>query len=721
MTAGIPLSESESSLLLADYGVPMAPARVAETASEAVALAADLGFPVVLKGEVEGVAHKSEAGLVALGLAEEAAVRAAAETMARQTEGPIRFRMQPQVQGKRELMAGLTRDPTFGPVVVFGLGGVAAEALEEVALRLAPLTRADAEQMLDQTAASRFLGEFRGDAPADRETLIAVLLGLSRLAMERDEVLEADINPLIVDGNGAVRAVDALVVTGAPETQAPPRPPVETGRLGALFHPRSVAFIGASAQFAKWGHMLTTNVLSGGFEQAGGKVFMVNHKGGTIAGRDVCRSVNEIKEPVDLAVITLPAPLVENTLDQLGEKGVKSAILITSGFSETGDEGRAFEQRVVERARANNVCFLGPNTMGICNPHLRFYLLGAITHPEPGSTTLISQSGNMGVQLLTFAEKQGLGIRAFGGSGNEAMIAIEDFVEAFEHDETTRTVVLYVESIKHGRRFYEAARRVGRIKPIVMLHGGATDAGSRAAASHTGALASDARVFDAACRQAGVVMVQNPMDMLDVPAALSSLPLPRGRRVAIMTLGGGWGVVTSDLCAAHGLELPALAPEVVAQFDQWLPDYWSRANPVDLVGDSDMGLPDKGLEALMAWEGCDAVLDLGIVGRTLMADRLIDETLKVDPDRDPRPLETIRQLATRVEQAHIAHAVRLMEKYEKPILGVSLLTGPEEKTLHEVEGCNYSGVFFPSPERAVRALSKMCDYRDFLVRERVTG
>lgn len=283
---------------------------------------------------------------------------------------------------------------------------------------------------------------------------------------------------------------------------------------------------------------MVSNVISGGFA---GKIHLVNHKGEPIAGRETYRSITEIQEPVDLAVITLPSALVEQTLDQLGQKGVKHAILITSGFSETGPEGRELEQRIVEKAVENNICFLGPNTMGICNPHKKFYLLGAVTHPKPGSTTLISQSGNMGVQLLTFAENQGLGIRAFGGSGNEAMIAIEDFVESFEADEKTRTVVLYVESIKNGRRFFEAARRVGRLKPIVLLHGGFTEAGRHAAASHTGALASDTRVFEAACLQAGVIMVESPMDMLDIPAALSSLPLPRGRRVAIMTLGGGWG------------------------------------------------------------------------------------------------------------------------------------------------------------------------------------
>lgn len=177
--------------------------------------------------------------------------------------------------------------------------------------------------------------------------------------------------------------------------------------------------------------------------------------------------------------------------------------------------------------------------------------------------------------------------------------------------------------------------------------------------------------------------------------------------------------VGGDLCANHKLYLSPLSPELIAQFDRWLPTYWSRVNPVDLVGDSDLSIPDKGLEALMAWEGCDAVLDLGIIGRTIMTDRLIEATHTTDPTYNPEELSLIRTTGKKIEQAHIVHAARLMEKYNKPVLGVSLLSGPDQRTLHEVEGCNYSGLFFPSPERAVRALSKMCDYGDFLKREGV--
>ena len=209
------------------------------------------------------------------------------------------------------------------------------------------------------------------------------------------------------------------------------------------------------------------------------------------------------------------------------------------------------------------------------------------------------------MQLMAFAEKQNIGIRGFCGSGNEAMITIEDYLDAFETDSLTRTVLLYVESIKNGRRFFESACRVGKKKPIVLLKGGQSKAGNRAASSHTGALTSDSKVFNAVCRQAGIIKVEQSMDLLDLAASFSSLPLPKGNRVAIMTLGGGWGVVTADLCSEYGLKVPELSPEIVKRLDELLPNYWSRSNPIDMVGENDNRLPMIVIQELLKWDGCD--------------------------------------------------------------------------------------------------------------------
>ena len=708
------LNESESILLLSGYGIPVVREIVAEGREDALRAALELGFPVVLKGHGAKLTHKSDRGLVRLGLTTQQQVRDAAQGISDSAGDDLEgYVVQPMLSGRREFVAGLMRDPLFGPIVMFGLGGVFAEALDDVVFRSAPLDEMEAHAMLDEIKASRLLGEFRGEQAADRNALVACLLGLSRLAMQRPDVAEVDINPLLVDPDGQVCAVDGLVVLQE-KTSKKPRPVISPAHIGEIFHPASVAIIGASSVFGKWGHSLPANLLAHGYR---GDVYLINSKGGTQWGLPVYTSISEVPGPLDLAVITIPAALVCGLIGELKQKGVKSVLLISSGFSETGEEGRMLEEQLLREAREAGIVFLGPNTMGIQNPHAGLILTGVHVGPKPGGTALISQSGNMGVQLLSFADSQGLGIRAFGGSGNEAMVAIEDFMEAFEVDELTKTVLLYLESVKDGKRFFASARRVGRKKPVIVLKGGRTEAGNRAAASHTGAMAADFKLFKALCRQAGVVSVHEPADMLDASIAFSSLPMPRGRRVAIMTLGGGWGVVTSDLCSEQNLRVEPLSGEILTVLDGMLPPYWSRTNPVDLVGENDLELPMKAIAALAAWDGCDAIIHLGISGREYLLETLLASLNTVDRESDPQLSQKLLQELHKWNHLYTRHTVKLMERFGKPILGVTLTSDPNRRSIYEVENSTYNGVFFDSPERAVKALGHMCEYRDFLERE----
>ena len=708
------LSESESKQLLAGYGVPIVKEIRVNDKEDAARAAIELHFPVVLKGDGAKLTHKSDRGLVHLGLANAEQVRQAAEEIILAAGDDLEgFLIQPMLKGKREFVAGLIRDPMFGPIVMFGLGGVFTEALDDVVFRAVPIDEIEAEIMLDEIKASQLLGEIRGEQAADRKTLIACLLGLSRLAIERPDIAEVDINPLLVGPDGQVSAVDGLVVLQQ-ETPKEPRPVISPSLIGHIFHPGSIAFIGASSVFGKWGQSLPANLLAHGYP---GDVYLINAKGGTQWGRPVYKSLTEVPGPIDLAVITIPAALVHGLIKELQAKGVRSVLLISSGFSETGEAGKALENQLLQEARAAGIVFLGPNTMGIQNPHANIILTGVHVGPKPGSTALISQSGNMGVQLLSFADSQGLGIRAFGGSGNEAMVAIEDFMEAFEVDELTKTVLLYLESVKDGQRFFDSARRVGKKKPVIVLKGGRTEAGDRAAASHTGAMVANFRLFEALCRQTGVVSVHQPADMLDASMVFSSLPMPQGRRVAIMTLGGGWGVVTSDLCSDQNLRVEPLSNEIVAVLDGMLPPYWSRSNPVDLVGENDLELPMKAIEVLAAWDGCDAIIHLGISGREYLLETLLESLNAVDPATNPQESQKILQGLHKWGHRYIRHTVELMERFKKPILGVTLTSDPKKRSIYEVENSMYNGVFFNSPERAVKALGHMCEYRDFLARE----
>ncbi|MBN2438785.1 MAG: acetate--CoA ligase family protein [Deltaproteobacteria bacterium] len=705
------LTEAESKEVLRQFGVPVVAESVASTPEEAAATAQAIGFPVVLKGLGTKLTHKTERGLVRLNLKDDGDVRRAAAAVGASAGADLEgYLIQPMLSGRREFVAGLFHDAQFGPVVMFGLGGIFTEALNDTAFRIAPVDEKEAERMIDELRSRRLFGPFRGEQAAGRERLIRTLTGLSRIGLELPDVTEADVNPLLIGPDGQATAVDALIILGKRPAAQTSHPPIDPTAIGKLFYPRSIAFVGASGTFGKWGYILFCNVAAGGFK---GPIHLVNPRGAQIAGRPTFKSVGEIPGPVDLAVVTIPAAKVLALIPQLQEKGIKNMLLITSGFAETGAGGRRLEEELVREAREAGILILGPNTMGICNPHDALFCCGSSVLPRPGTTAFISQSGNLGVQLLGFAEHEGIGIRAFGGSGNEAMIAIEDYMEAFEVDDLTRTVVLYIESVKNGRRFFEAARRVGKKKPVVMLKGGRTQAGNRAAASHTGALASDLRVFDAAARQAGIVVAEQPMDLLDLSAAFSSLPLPRGNRVAVMTLGGGWGVVASDLCVENGLAIPELSPELIARIDGILPPYWSRSNPIDLVGEFDPRIPKLVIEELLKWEGCDAVIHLGIVGRMTFLKQMIRSIREVDPVMDRKSLDGMPEALVGFENQYTIYTVRLMEQYGKPILGVNFLPEENARTILDVEGSDYKGVSFLTPERAVKALARMNAYREW--------
>ncbi len=707
------LNEDQAKEIFKKIGMPVVTERQVNKIEDLPVAGEALGYPVVLKGIAKEMLHKSEAGMVRVGIANQGQLKdAAQEMLSRAGENFEAFLVQSMIQGRREFTAGMFRDAQFGPVIMFGVGGVLTEALKDMVFRLSPLSETDLDDMLDNLNAQALLGPFRGEPEVNRNELKSVLRGLSDLALACPGIREIDINPLIISADGSPVAVDGLMIletSGKKETSR--QYPLDINALYTTFHPKTIVFVGASAVPGKWGHMLPTNAFAGGFK---GDIFLVNPKGGTIMGRDVFKEIDDIAGDVDLAVVTVPAGRVMDLIPALERKHVKGMVLITSGFREVGAQGKQLEDKVMDAARKAGILVIGPNTMGLCNPHASLYFSGANAFPLPGSTALVSQSGNLGTQLLAFAEQQGIGIRGFAGSGNEAMISVEDFMQAFELDDLTRTVVLYVESVKNGRRFFESATRLSKNKPVVVLKGGRTREGEKAAASHTGAMASDAGVFNAACAQAGIIQVEQPMELLDLSAVFSSLPMPKGGRVAIMTLGGGWGVVATDLCAEYGLELPKLSKEIIERLDACLPAFWSHGNPVDLVGEGDIEIPKICLEELLKWDGCDAVIHLGIHGKRILVNAMAKAVLKSDPGVTPEMADQFTAGLVKEEEDYTRYAVEMTQKYGKPVVGVSLLTDELSRTLYRYDDLDYKGVFFPSPERAVKALAGMVRYRKWL-------
>ncbi len=480
--------------------------------------------------------------------------------------------------------------------------------------------------------------------------------------------------------------------------------------LDAVFDPKSVAVIGASSTFGKWGQIILSNIVAGKFQ---GKIFPVNPKEKIICGLPVYKHIYDITEPVDLAFITTPAKTIPGILKECGKKRIKGVVLITSGFSETDEAGKKLERQVVDICREENVTLVGPNTMGIICPYAGLFATGTHTRPRKGSVAFVSQSGNLGNQLIHWAEQQGIGVSVFVGSGNEAALACTDYLEYLERDPHTNIIILYIESVGDGRHFLDVAKRINRKKPVIVLKGGKTKAGRTAAASHTGSMSGEHSAFRAACRQAGVLDVRFPTELLDLSAGFSSLPLPKGNRIGIVTLGGGWGVVTADECNQRGLIIPDIPESIIETIGKYLPPFWSRGNPVDLVGSRDLDVPLVAVEELLKWDGIDAVISLGIVGRFEYVRLLTQSTREVDKAVSSEFLDQMETFSHEYEKTYIAKIVELMEAYEKPVIGVSLAnTG--EGVVRPVDGRRYSGVFYQTPENAVNVLARMVTYNRFV-------
>jgi acyl-CoA synthetase (NDP forming) len=702
------LDEWQAKALLAGYGIAVPEGGLARTEDEAVAIAQRLEGPVAIKAIGPQITHKTERGLVALGLSGDDAVRAAAHSLLAPAQGQdAALLVERMVQGPREFMIGMKRDPMFGPVVVFGVGGIFAEAHADIALGVTPLEDRDIEGMLSGIRARVLLDEFRGLPPVDRASLAGAIRALARIAEDHPAVIEIDVNPLIVEGSTPV-AADALVILDpAAERGAPASSPVPhvtaSPDLTPLFAPRSVAVVGASGDPLKWGGSLLRNIIDGDFA---GAIYPVNGRGGTVFGLPAYSSIAELPEAPDLALVALGAAHVNEVIEQLGKRGVPVALVVAAGFSEAGEEGAAAEAELVKTARDAGVTLIGPNCMGLLATHSRLHAVGFLElQPEPGGLSIVSQSGNIGVQLVTRAERRGVGIDKYVSVGNQASTSALDVLDALGDDPQTAAALVYLEGIGDGRRFVEVMRRITPKKPVVVLRGGMTEYGRRAAASHTGAMAGSADVFMAAARQTGCLVRTGPDESLDLALCLTALPLPAGRRVAVMTLGGGWGVLAADELARNELELAPLEPRVLEALDKLLPGYWCRSNPVDLVAAVAPDLASSALTVLAESEAVDAVVALGILRSPSTGWISDDATLAGAPGGPGRgsfnPAET----------AYLERVTELMASTGKPIINVPLR--PVEAATFP-GGARHDPVILYSPVAAVRALAAMAWHGEYV-------
>jgi acetyl coenzyme A synthetase (ADP forming)-like protein len=453
--------------------------------------------------------------------------------------------------------------------------------------------------------------------------------------------------------------------------------------LDVFFRPSSVAIVGASRSEEKVGHVILRRMVEIGFE---GKIYPVNPNADEILGLKCYRSISDIPGSIDLVVIAVRADLTPAIIEEAADKGARGALVISGGFSEVGNW--ELERKLIEVARRRGIRIIGPNCLGIFDPKDKIDTLflpeRVIPRPGGGKIAVITQSGSLGSTVLTMMRKEGMGISKFVSYGNRADVDEGELLEYLMEDEDTEVIAAYVESVANGRRFMESLRRASRRKPVVVLKGGRTSSGDRAVRSHTGSMAGSSEIFHSAVKQSGGILVSSLGEFLDSTQTLASQPPMSGDRVAVITNGGGFGILAVDALESMGFELNPPSERLERKLKEILPPYYPIGNPTDLTGDS---TPEQFLEvgSIFSESGeYDALFIIPLLGVPAMI-----------------PSKTLEALS------------ELLESSKIPIVAVAVPTTEEvDSILRELKKRGLP--IFPTPERAAHALLSLKKYGEVL-------
>ncbi|TMH62366.1 MAG: CoA-binding protein [Betaproteobacteria bacterium] len=589
------LTAPEGKLVCEAYSIPVPKEGVATSATDAAKLAAGMGFPVVLKIVSPEILHKTEAGGVLVGLKSADEVQKGFDTIMANAKkynakaNLLGVQVQQMLSGGQEVIVGAITDPSFGKLVAFGLGGVLVEVLKDVTFRLAPASKEDALGMLDGIAAAPILKGVRGADPVDREALARIIENVSQLVSDFAEIAEMDLNPVFATKDGATAADVRIVVDFAP-APARYRPSHEdiVRDMNRIMKPDAVAVIGASSEEGKIGNSVMKNLINGGYQ---GEIYPINPSASEIMGRKAYKSVKDVPGKIDVAVFAIPAKFVPQALVEVGEKKIPGAVLIPSGFAETGNvEG---QKEIVAIGHKYGVRLMGPNIYGFYYTWKNLCATFCTAYDFKGHAALSSQSGGIGMAIIGFSRSAKMGVSAIVGLGNKCDIDEDDLLTFFEQDDNTQIIAQHCEDLKD---------------PVVVLKAGRTAIGARAASSHTGALAGNDKVYEDVFKQAGVIRARSLRDLLEFARAIPVLPTPKGENVIIITGAGGSGVLLSDAVVDNGLTLMAMPSDLDAAFRKFIPPFGAAGNPVDITGGEPpktyqntirLGLEDPRIHALI--------------------------------------------------------------------------------------------------------------------------
>ncbi len=450
--------------------------------------------------------------------------------------------------------------------------------------------------------------------------------------------------------------------------------------LESFFCPESVAVVGASRESGKVGNTILTNVINSRYK---GKIYPINPKANKIQGLKCYNSLLDVPQDIDLAVVVIPGKFVLETLDQCKEKNVKAAIIISAGFKEVGKEGARLEMELVRKAREYGIRILGPNCLGMIDTACPLDASFSPSFPSKGGISFISQSGALGTSVLDWAKFVGIGISKFVSLGNKADISEEDLIEYMENDDSCSVITAYLEGVKNGRKFINISSSVSKKKPIIVVKAGNTSAGAKAVSSHTGTLAGSQKAYSAAFKQSGIIRAKTIKNLFDYANTFANQPLPKGRKVAIITNAGGPGIMATDACEENDIPLANLEKDTIEKLKSFLPSAANFYNPVDVLGDALADRYQKTLEVVLEDKNVDSVIII------------------LTPQTITQPYETAKAIVEEIKDY----------KTDLPII-TCFMGGAEVK-----KGIDYlrnSGIpNFDISETAVEALKQMIEYNSW--------
>ncbi len=621
--------EHECKSILQKYRVATPRGAFVETSEEAVRFADGLGYPVVVKAVSSRMLHKTELNGVFLDVATAAEVKSAFE----QIRAGFRDRnetlqgvlVEEMVRGGAEFIVGVQDDPHFGPVIMLGTGGVLIDILDDVTFRMLPVDREDVQEMIEELRGKMFLKGYRGNPPLNEEAFLETILNIGGLGLDVAGLYESmDFNPVLVTAESAI-AVDAkIILPRGAEICGISNAQPEIGNLDKFFEPRAVALIGASTIPDKIGYVVADSLINHDFA---GTVYPITRGGKEIFGLKSFESLRDVPEKVDLAVVVVGLPLVPEILEQCHEQHVPAVLIISGGGKELGGAQVDLEKEIQQKAREYGIRVIGPNCIGCFNAENRFDAFfqthERMVRPRMGNIAFITQSGTYGCSFLE--EFEHVGVNKMISYGNRVDVDEADMIAYLAQDQNTRTLAAYVEGMGDGRKFIRAAREaiLSHAKPIVLYKSGRTKRSALAAQSHTGAYGGTYKVYQGACRQAGILTVDTFEELAASTKALSLQNPAAGAGISMVSNGAGPMVNAIDMFERYGLDFARLQPATIKKMEDHFPPFYICKNPVDVTGSATSAdyrfameclVDDPDVHVIMNWFVFqDTPLDEGIV------------------------------------------------------------------------------------------------------------